>query len=62
MLDTLIKNGTVVDGTGSSRRLAAVGIKDGKLVLDVSVDQASSARTIDAEGLIFSISLRRYWF
>ena len=52
MLDTLIKNGTVVDGTGSSRRLAAVGIKDGKLVLDVSLDQASSARTIDAEGLI----------
>ena len=52
MLDILIKNGTVVDGTGSSRRLAAVGIKDGKLVLDVSLDQASSARTIDAEGLI----------
>ena len=52
MLDILIKNGTVIDGTGSSRQLAAVGIKDGKLVLGRSLDQASAARTIDATGLI----------
>ena len=52
VLDILIKNGTVVDGTGTPRRLTAVGIKDGKLVLDVSLEQESAACTIDATGLI----------
>ena len=52
VLDILIKNGTLVDGTGSPRRVATVAIKDGKLVLDGSLDQALSARTIDATGLI----------
>lgn len=31
-IDILISNGTVVDGTGSSPRLADIGIRDGKIV------------------------------
>ena len=31
MLDYLIKNATVVDGTGSAAYLASVGVKDDKI-------------------------------
>jgi N-acyl-D-aspartate/D-glutamate deacylase len=50
MLDVLIRNGSVVDGTGTPARAADVGIRDGRIV---SVDRsADSARhTIDADGL-----------
>ncbi len=52
--DLLIKNGTVVDGTGSPRYQADVGIADGKIV-EVGKGLAGKAhRVIDASNLIVS--------
>ena len=49
--DLLIKNGTVVDGTGSPRRQADVAVKDG-VIVEVGKIQDGAARTVDADGLI----------
>src|SRR5579885_868408 len=49
--DLLIKNGTVVDGTGAPRRLADVAIKGG-IVAEVGKVRDGAARVIDADGLI----------
>ena len=66
MLDMLIRNGDVVDGTGAPRRKADVGIKDGRIVSisngDISGSDISSngssgtaeeaSQVIDATGKI----------
>ncbi|MGD9601591.1 MAG: amidohydrolase family protein [Gammaproteobacteria bacterium] len=52
--DTLIRNGTIVDGTRAPRFQGDVGIKDG-IVTRISregLDPATAARVIDARGLI----------
>ena len=50
MLDVLIRNGSVVDGTGAPARGADVGIRDGRIVsLEASTERAR--QTIDADGL-----------
>ena len=49
--DLLIKNGTVVDGTGSPRRVADVAIK-GALIAEIGKIEEGAAKTIDADGLI----------
>ncbi len=49
--DLLIKNGTVVDGTGAAPIHADVGIKDG-MIVDIGQLSAAATRTIDATDLI----------
>jgi N-acyl-D-aspartate/D-glutamate deacylase len=49
--DLLIKNGTVVDGTGSAAKRADVAIKDGKIA-EIGKISDGARRTIDADGLV----------
>jgi len=49
--DLIIRNGTVVDGTGAARFRADIGVKDGKITEVGKVD-GTAKRTIDAEDLI----------
>jgi N-acyl-D-aspartate/D-glutamate deacylase len=51
MLDLIVRNGWVIDGTGAPGRRADVGVKGGRLVAIGDVDD-SATRTIDADGLV----------
>jgi N-acyl-D-aspartate/D-glutamate deacylase len=51
MLDLVIRNGTVLDGSGSEGRRADVGIRDGRVVEVGAIDD-SAARTVDAADLV----------
>ena len=50
MLDTLIINGTIIDGSGKAAYTGSVGMKDGKLVMTKGTEQA--AEIIDAKGRV----------
>jgi len=50
-LDLLIRNGTIVDGSGAARYRGDVGIKDGRII-EIGRIRASAERTLDADGLI----------
>jgi N-acyl-D-amino-acid deacylase len=50
-LDLLIRNGTVVDGSGGARFTADVGIQGGRIV-DIGRIRSNAATTINADGLI----------
>ena len=50
-LDLVIRNGTVVDGSGGPRYRADVGVKDGRIV-EIGRIRAATGRAIDAEGQI----------
>ncbi len=51
MHDIVLRNGTVVDGTGAPRRIADIAI-DGKLITAVGGDVGRGRREIDARGLL----------
>lgn len=51
MHDLIVRNATVVDGTGADRRHADIAIKDG-LISAVGQVDGTAEREIDAEGLI----------
>ncbi|HET9730426.1 MAG TPA: amidohydrolase family protein [Acidimicrobiia bacterium] len=51
MLDTLIRGGTIVDGTGAPGRQADLGIRDGRIV-EIGDINEDARETIDAGGLV----------
>jgi len=51
MLDIVIKNGILVDGTGTAPYEAELGIADGRIVLVEKEITQEAAKTIDAAGL-----------
>jgi len=53
MHDLVIKNGTIVDGTGSAARHGDLAIDDG-VITEIGADVGESSRTIDASGHIVS--------
>ena len=50
--DTIIKNGTVVDGTRVPRYKADIGIKNGKIAQIGRLNAAMLRKVLDATGLI----------
>jgi N-acyl-D-amino-acid deacylase len=50
--DTVVKSGTVIDGTRAPRYRGDIGIKNGRIVEIGNLDDSDSAREIDASGLI----------
>ena len=52
-MDLLIKNGTIVDGSGGARYRADVGVKGGRIV-EIGRIRTPADKVIDADGLIVS--------
>ncbi len=50
-LDLLVKNGTVVDGSGVARYGADIGVKDGRII-EIGHIRKAAERTINADGLV----------
>src|SRR6516164_2315683 len=50
--DLIIRNGHVIDGTGSPWYAADVAVKEGRVAVIGRLDKASAARTIDAHGQV----------
>ncbi|MFP6780172.1 MAG: amidohydrolase family protein, partial [Gammaproteobacteria bacterium] len=50
--DTVIKNGTIIDGTGLPRHSGDIAIKDGKIAKMGRIDEADADEVIDAKDLI----------
>jgi len=51
MLDLILRNGQLVDGTGAPRRPGDLGIRDGRIVAIGAVDEPSAA-VIDVDGAV----------
>jgi N-acyl-D-aspartate/D-glutamate deacylase len=51
VLDLIIRNAAVIDGSGRPRRPGSIGIHDGRIVAVGDVDEPTR-RTVDADGLV----------
>ena len=49
MYDLIIRNGTIIDGTGNDRYVADIAIKDGKIASVGEINEPAD-KEIDAEG------------
>ncbi len=54
MLDLLIANATLIDGTGAPARTASVGVRDGRIVVVAEHVDEDAAERIDATGLVLT--------
>jgi N-acyl-D-aspartate/D-glutamate deacylase len=54
MLDTLLKNGVIYDGTGAASFEGDIAIKDGRIADMGRLNGATAARTVDLGGLAVS--------
>ena len=50
--DTVIKNGTIVDGTGLPRFVGDLAIKDGKIAKIGTINEQEADEVLEAEGLV----------
>jgi N-acyl-D-aspartate/D-glutamate deacylase len=48
----IIRNGTLIDGTGNPRRKVDVGVRDGRIAAIGHLSDAHASEEIDAEGLV----------
>ncbi|HEX4414482.1 MAG TPA: hypothetical protein VH107_12700, partial [Lacipirellulaceae bacterium] len=53
-IDLLLKNGTIIDGTGGEPYTGSVAVADDKIVAVGDVDEKSVAKTIDCTGLVIA--------
>src|ERR1700752_4320510 len=52
--DTVVRNGRIIDGTGSPWYSGDIGIRDGRIAAIGNLADASSKRTVNARGLVVS--------
>jgi len=52
MYDLIIRNGTIVDGTGADARKGDVAVEDGKIVAVGGQIDGDAVETVDAEGML----------
>ena len=51
MNDLLIKNGTIIDGSGQKRYVGNISVTDG-IITDIGKNIGNARRVIDAEGML----------
>lgn len=51
MLDLIIKNGTVYDGTGRGAKVTDIGVKNGRIVEMGMIEETRADKVFSADGL-----------